>query len=65
MTSMLLTGAGGFLGRALLPRMQELYGRVDTLGRRPESDIRVDLSHEVPALQRHYDTVLQIGRAHV
>lgn len=65
MGTMLLTGAGGFLGRALLPRMQEHYDRVDTLGRRHSSDISVDLAQETPQLNCHYDTVLHCaGAAH-
>lgn len=60
---MLLTGAGGFLGRALLPRMRELYDRVDTLGRRPASDIRVDLAADTPRLPRRYDAVLHCAGA--
>ncbi|MCM1068026.1 MAG: NAD-dependent epimerase/dehydratase family protein [Muribaculaceae bacterium] len=58
MSSLLFTGASGFLGRALLPMMEREYDSIDTLGRSSGCTIRTDLSCDIPRLSRRYDTVL-------
>lgn len=64
MKSLLLTGAGGFVGKNVLPILKDDYG-VFTLGRGAENDFSADLAVGVPALGRRFDVVFHAaGRAH-
>jgi nucleoside-diphosphate-sugar epimerase len=60
----LLTGASGFLGRHLLDHLVH-ENEVVTLGRSEASDIRCDLSTDVPALPSCDMVVHAAGKAHV
>lgn len=65
MSSMLLTGASGFIGANILPRLREDYERITTLGLSAANDVAVDLSREVPRLRERVDVVLHAaGLAH-
>lgn len=64
METLLLTGASGFLGRNMLPRLHRRFA-VTTLGRSGVNDISVDLSAGVPKLPGRYDIVVHAaGMAH-
>lgn len=66
MKTLLLTGATGFLGRNILPVLQESFDSVTTLGRSSSNDITADLSCEIPLLGRRFDSVIHAaGKAHV
>lgn len=65
MKTLLLTGASGFLGTQILPKLQSVYD-VRTLGRSTGNDIVCDLSSENPQLSEEYDIVVHAaGKAHV
>lgn len=57
----LLTGATGFLGRIINKHQQV---RTLRLGRGPQSDIRCDLSQEIPALPEVHTVIHNAGKAH-
>ncbi len=61
MTSNLLTGATGFLGRIIHEHQQV---RTLRLGRSPQNDIRCDLSREVPKLPAVHTVIHNAGKAH-
>lgn len=66
MKTILFTGASGFLGSNILPRLKGMYDEVLTLGHLPTDDITIDLSKEIPDLPHRFDTVLHAaGKAHV
>ena len=65
MKRLLFTGASGFLGNNILPRLRETY-QVDTAGLTDRDDIRIDLARDVPRLDAPYDIVLHAaGKAHM
>jgi len=65
MKKLLLTGASGFLGRAMLPILREKFS-VSTLGRRDGNDFRADLAREIPQLGDVFEIVVHAaGKAHV
>lgn len=65
MNSLLFTGASGFLGGNILPKLRERYA-VTTLGHLPVDDVTVNLAAEAPGLSKHFDVVLHAaGKAHV
>ncbi len=55
----LLTGATGFVGRHLLPMLEDYA--VHTLGRSPGCDIVCDLEWDTPRLERSYDMVIHLA----
>lgn len=57
MKKLLFTGASGFLGNNILPRLRELY-EVDTIGLTDADDIKINLAVETPELPGQYDVVL-------
>ncbi len=60
-----MTGATGFLGRNILPILNEGY-EVTTLGKSPSNEISVNLATDIPELQKHYDVILHAcGKAHI
>lgn len=62
--NLLVTGASGFLGQSVSPLLRKRY-QVVTLGRNPENDVSVDLSHEIPAIPVQCECVLHAaGKAH-
>jgi nucleoside-diphosphate-sugar epimerase len=64
MTTMLMTGATGFLGKAIKPALDAMYD-ITTCGRSADNDIVVDLARTVPSLPRRYDIVLHAAaKAH-
>ena len=66
MTRVLLTGASGFLGRAIYEALAAKGWNVTTLGRSGSSDIVADLSQEIPAIHKPVDLVVHCaGKAHV
>lgn len=66
MDSILFTGASGFLGANILPRLRSEYSDVFTLGHLPSDDLSVNLAKVVPILPRCFDIVLHAaGKAHV
>lgn len=66
MPKLLFTGASGFLGANILPKLRQDYELVTTLGHLPADDITVDLTKSVPDLPTRYDIVLHAaGKAHV
>ena len=65
MKKLLFTGGTGFLGKNVMPLLQEQY-EVITCGITPDDMIKANLAMEVPALLEHYDVVLHAcGKAHV
>lgn len=66
MKAILFTGASGFLGANILPRLRDEYDKVVTLGHMPTDDITIDLSENIPELPHRFDIVLHAaGKAHV
>lgn len=66
MPKLLFTGASGFLGANILPKLRKDYELVTTLGHLPADDITIDLTKLVPHLPAKYDIVLHAaGKAHV
>lgn len=64
MKKLLFTGASGFLGQNILPKL-ELDYEVDTIGLTNSDDIMVNIASEVPELPTCYDVVLHAaGKAH-
>lgn len=64
--NLLFTGASGFLGHNILPKLRAQYGSVTTLGHLDSDDITVNLAQCVPALPGRFDMVLHAaGKAHV
>lgn len=63
---LLFTGASGFLGNNILPKLQAEYDKVTTLGHLDSDDIKINLAKDIPSLTEHYDIVLHAaGKAHV
>lgn len=64
MKTLLFTGGTGFLGKNVMPLLQEQYD-VTTCGITPEDIIKANLAKDVPTLDKHYDIVLHAcGKAH-
>lgn len=64
MKTLLFTGGTGFLGKNVMPLLQEQYD-VTTCGITPEDMIKANLAKDVPTLDKHYDIVLHAcGKAH-
>lgn len=64
MKKLLFTGASGFLGQNILPKLELDYD-VDTVGLTKSDDIMVNIASEVPELPTSYDVVLHAaGKAH-
>lgn len=64
-STLLLTGASGFLGRAMYPLLARSH-RVVTLGRSAGCDVRADLAAAPPALPVRPDIVIHAaGLAHI
>lgn len=64
MKKLLFTGASGFLGYNILPKLVKNYD-VDTVGLTENDDIMVNIANEVPSLDKHYEVVLHAaGKAH-
>lgn len=64
MKTLLFTGGTGFLGKNVMPLLQEQYD-VTTCGITPEDMIKANLAQDVPTLDKHYDIVLHAcGKAH-
>lgn len=65
MSKLLFTGASGFLGNNIIPRLYEMYEVVHTLGLAEDEDIKFNLGGGVPPINTHYDVVLHAcGKAH-
>lgn len=65
MKKILLTGASGFLGKQITPKLRSIYD-VKTLGRSKGNDIVCDLGNGVVNLSEKYDIVVHAaGKAHV
>lgn len=65
MTNLLFTGGTGFLGKNVMPLLQERYD-VTTCGITSDDMIYANLAKEIPMLDKHYDVVLHAcGKAHV
>ena len=63
---LLFTGASGFLGNNILPKLQERFDKVTTLGHLDSDDVKVNLAKDIPEFSEHYDIVLHAaGKAHV
>ena len=63
---LLFTGASGFLGNNILPKLRANYYKVTTLGHLNADDLTVNLAKDVPELPERYDIVLHAaGKAHV
>ena len=66
LSTLLFTGASGFLGYNILPILHKEYETVHTMGLGQEDDIKINLAKEVPPINTHYDIVLHAcGKAHV
>lgn len=65
MEKLLFTGATGFLGKNIIPLLNDQY-EITTCGNSYEADIKADLSIIPPSLNKHYDIVLHAcGKAHM
>ena len=65
MEKLLFTGGTGFLGKNIMPILQQQY-EVTTCGIAQDDMLKVNLAKDVPELDRHYDVVLHAcGKAHV
>jgi nucleoside-diphosphate-sugar epimerase len=64
-SSILLTGASGFLGKAIAEQLKLQHKQVITIGRSKHSDIVCDLSAGIPQFKNGIDTVIHaMGKAH-
>ena len=63
MNTTVLSGAGGFIGRNVLPLLSEQ--EVITIGRSPNMKLRVNLSKEIPPLEKASVVLHAAGRAHL
>ena len=60
----LFTGANGFLGRNVIPKLKEKSFQVKTFGIR-NADYMYDISNEIPPLQEKFDIIFHAaGKAH-
>lgn len=65
MNKLLFTGGTGFLGKNVMPLLQQKY-EVTTCGISTDAMLKANLAKEVPTLDQHYDVVLHAcGKAHV
>lgn len=65
MDKLLFTGGTGFLGKNIMPLLQQQY-EVTTCGITADDEINANLANSVPSLPEHYDIVLHAaGKAHV
>ena len=65
MDNLLFTGGTGFLGKNVMPLLQQHY-EVTTCGITQDDMIKVNLANAVPELHKHFDVVLHAcGKAHV
>ena len=65
MDKLLFTGGTGFLGKNVMPLLEEQY-EVTTCGITPEDMIKANLAQGAPELPERYDVVLHAaGKAHV
>lgn len=65
MKTLLLTGASGFVGRQILPILQQNY-EVTTCGRKAGQDLICNLAREVPVFNHAFELVVHAaGKAHV
>lgn len=65
MNKLLFTGGTGFLGKNVMPLLQQKY-EVTTCGISADAMLKANLAKEVPTLDQHYDIVLHAcGKAHV
>jgi GlcNAc-P-P-Und epimerase len=65
MTSVLLTGAKGFLGCAIKEELSNHYRFIE-VSRQPTADIVCDLANEVPAINQRFELIIHAaGKAHV
>jgi len=65
MKKLLFTGASGFLGRNVLPKLKTKYD-VKTVGLERQNDYVVNMASDVPRLDEPFDVVLHAaGKAHV
>ena len=62
--NLLFTGASGFLGKNILPILNETYS-VRTLGLTQDDSYKINIANEVPKLYESYDIVLHAaGKVH-
>ena len=65
MQKLLFTGGTGFLGKNVIPLLNQSY-EVVTCGITPEDKIKANLANEIPNIDSQYDVVLHAcGKAHV
>lgn len=65
MTTLLFTGASGFLGQNIKPLLRDKYD-VKTIGLASENNYQVDLSQSIPILDQSFSVVLHAaGKAHL
>lgn len=65
LSTMLFTGASGFLGENIYPILSEKYD-IDTLGISDKDTYNIDFSKQIPVLRKPYDIVIHAaGKAHV
>ena len=65
MDKLLFTGGTGFLGKNIMPLLNQSY-EVITCGITPEDKIKANLANEIPNIDSQYDIVLHAcGKAHV
>ena len=65
MEKLLITGGTGFLGKEIVPELNQRYD-ISLCGITPEDDILVNLAKEIPELSDKYDVVFHAaGKAHV
>lgn len=64
MSTLLFTGASGFLGLNIRPILERYYD-VSTIGLTDDDDIKINLATDVPPINTHFDIVLHAaGKAH-
>lgn len=65
MDKLLFTGCTGFLGKNVMPLLQEQYD-ITSCGISSEDIIQVNLAKDIPKLDKYYDVVLHAcGKAHI